>query len=377
MVNVSERARKLHYSSIVIDTHTDSIDRETDTHEDLGQRLGSGFSDLPRLKEGNLTSQFFACFVNPKYIPRGQSIKRVLDMADAVKRLCERYPKEIGLAKTASEVRDLAKQGKRSAILAIEGGHAIEDDLAVLRIYHELGVRYMTLTWNNTNNWADGVLDKSKHNGITDFGREVVREMERLGMMVDVSHASEKTFWDVMAEAKKPVIASHSSAWALCQHPRNLKDEQIKAMKKNGGVVCVCFVSQFLWEPYRQEFEDLMHRTKLEIWELRQKHQDLQALEVEMKKLQSRFDAATAEFESRPRLQHIADQIDHVANLAGIDHVGLGIDLNFHCIPQDVNDCTKLPLLTEELLRRGYTEQEVRKVLGENVLRLMEETVGR
>ena len=262
---ISERARTLHHSSVVVDTHADSIGRAVDDGEDLGQETGRGHLDLPRMKRGNLTAEFFACFAHPRLIKQRKSIQRVLDMADAVKQLCASYPDEIGVARTAADIRQLASAGKRSAVLCVEGGHAIEDDLAVLRQFHELGFRSMTLTWNNTNNWADGVLDVPRNNGLSDFGRQVIREMNRLGMLVDVSHASVKTFWDVMETTSKPIIASHSSAWAICQHPRNLNDDQVRAVGQSGGVVCTSFVSPFVSESFRQQV-DTLDRRRREEW---------------------------------------------------------------------------------------------------------------
>lgn len=376
---VSERASRLHHSSIVVDTHSDSPGRMVDEGEDLGQETGRGHMDLPRMKRANLTAQFFACFVAPRCIPQRQSIQRVLDMADAVKRLCARYPSEIGLARTAADVRRLAGEGKRSAILCVEGGHAIEDDLAVLRQYHELGVRYMTLTWNNTNNWADGVRDEPRHNGLTDFGREVVREMNRLGMMVDISHVSVKTFWDAIETTSKPVIASHSSAWALCQHPRNMNDDQLRAVARNGGVVCVNYAPQFISESYRQQFEPLNQRKEEETRELEARYaSDEAALAKARKQLDARYDDIARDELTLPQYTEIVDHIEHVIRVAGIDHVGLGSDFDgIRSTPQGMEDCTRLPWITEELVRRGYADNEIRKVLGENTLRLMREVIGR
>ena len=375
---ISERASRLHYSSIIVDTHSDSIDRTVDHGEDLGRETVRGHMDLPRMKKGNLTASFFACFVDPKYISQGRSIQRVLDMADAVKQLCIQYPGEIEIARTADDVRRLASAGKRSAILCIEGGHAIEDDLAVLRQFHELGVRYMTLTWNNTNNWADGILAKPRHNGLTDFGRQVVREMNRLGMMVDISHVSVKTFWDALETTSKPVIASHSSAWALCQHPRNMNDDQLRAVAQNGGVVCVNFASYFISERYRQQLEPLDRRKQEEAKELESRFAGNQgALEQAKKEMDSRYLEILRKEITLPKYTEIVDHIDHIIRVAGVDHVGLGSDFDgIRSIPEGMEDCTRLPWITEELVRRGYSDDEIRKVLGENVLRLMEEVIG-
>ena len=329
------------------------------------------------MREGNVTAQFFACFVAPRLIAKKQCIQRVLDMADAVKQLCARYPDEIELARTAGDVRRNADSGKLSAILCIEGGHAIEDDLAVLRQFYELGVRYMTLTWNNTNNWADGVLDEPRHNGLNDFGRDVVREMNRLGMIVDISHVAVKTFWDVLETTSKPVIASHSSAWELCNHPRNMNDDQLRAMPENGGVVCVNFETSFISEPYRLQRVEVDRRMDQEMKEARERHgDDTAALEEAEDEIRDRYrDIRQSEIEL-PSYTLIADHLDHLIQMAGIDHVGLGSDFDGCVLPEGMEDCSKMPWITEELVRRGYSDADIKKVLGENVLRLMEQTIG-
>ena len=265
---ISDKASKLHFSSIVVDTHSDSLGRVVQSGEDLGQETGTGHMDLPRMKAGNQTAQFFAAYIDPKYLEDGSSVKRVLRYIDAMKALCEKYPSEIELARSAKDIRRIVGSGKLAGILCLEGGHAIEDDLAVLRQFYELGVRYMTLTHNNTNNWADGVLDEPRHNGLTDFGRDVVREMNRIGMMVDISHVSVKTFWDAMETTSKPVIASHSSAWEICQNPRNMRDDQIRAVGETGGVVCVNYEVTFVSNAYNQATVDLGHKIASELYEV-------------------------------------------------------------------------------------------------------------
>ncbi len=375
---LSRQAKSLHFSSIVVDCHADSIEREVDKGEDLGKATGKGHLDLPRMKEGNLGAEFFACFVHPDYIAERRCIRRVLDMADGVKQLCARYPEALGLARTAADVRRLADEGKRAAILCVEGGHAIEDSLSVLRTYHELGVRYLTLTWNNNNGWADAGMDRPRHHGLTDFGKAVVKEMNRLGMLVDVSHVSEDTFWDAVRTSAKPVIASHSSAWELCRHPRNLKDEQLKAVADMGGVVCVSFVAAFLSPAFNEARVELEEHFR---WQV-------QSLEAEMIGQPERLALAKQELRAQQEaripkempavpLANLIDHIAHVAKVAGVDHVGIGSDFDGTLVlPVGMEDCSKLPFITEELLRRGFSEGDVRKVLGENVLRLMKDVIG-
>ncbi|MBI2171311.1 MAG: membrane dipeptidase [Chloroflexi bacterium] len=375
---LSQRARDVHFSSIVVDCHADSIERVIDKGEDIGMATGKGHLDLPRMREGNLGAEFFACFVHPNFIPEGRCIRRVLDMADGVKQLCVRYPQELELARTAGEVRRIVGAGKRAAVLCIEGGHAIEDSLAVLRTYHELGVRYMTLTWNNSNNWADGCLDPPRHHGLTDFGRAVVREMNRLGMLVDVSHVSEETFWDAVKASVKPVIASHSCAWELCQHPRNLKDEQLKAVAQMGGVVCVTFAPGFVSPVFNEARVEMEEHFR---WQAQYLEADLigqpEKLALAKKELQAKQEEQIHREMPPVSLSEMVDHIAHVAKVAGVDHVGLGSDFDGTLVlPVGMEDCSKLPAITEELLRRGFTEGDVRKVLGENVLRLMAEAIG-
>lgn len=375
---ISPRAREIHFSSIVVDCHADSIGRVVDHGEDLGQDTGRGHLDLPRMRVGNLGAEFFACFVHPDQIPQRRCIQRALDMIDAVKRMCAQYPEEIELARGAGEVRRIVAAGKRAAILCVEGGHAIEDDLAVLRQFYELGVRYMTLTWNNTNGWADGSRDEPRHHGLTDFGREVVREMNRLGMLVDVSHASEETFWAALETSVQPLIASHSSAWALCHHPRNLKDEQIKAMGERGGVMCVNFVPAFISQAYNDAEQALHERRHWEEEYLKAEHiGQPEALALAKEAVKARYAELRRTELPVPTVSDIVDHMEHVIRVAGVDHVGLGSDFDgVGTLPAGMEDCSKLPAITEELLRRGHSEDEVRKVLGENVLRLMERVTG-
>ena len=254
---VSERARELHFSSIVVDTHSDSFGRAVDDGEDLGLDTGRGHMDIPRMQEGGIDGQFFAGWLNPHQYELNFGIQRLLRYFDAMHTTFKAHADRITQARTATDVRDAKSQGKIAGIPCIEGGHAIQDDLAALRMFHELGVRYMTLTWNNTNNWADGILDEPRHDGLNDLGREIVREMNRLGIIVDISHVSVKTFWDAMEVTSKPVMASHSSALAICKHPRNMNDDQLRAVAANNGVVSVNFAPAFVSESHRLAAEEL------------------------------------------------------------------------------------------------------------------------
>ncbi len=388
---ISERASKLHFSSIVVDTHSDSLGRVVRSGEDIGQETETGHMDLPRMKAGNVTAQFFAAYIDPKYLEDGSAVKRVLRYVDAMKALCEKHPREIELAHTAEDVHRAVSSGKLAGILCLEGGHAIEDDLAVLRQFHELGIRYMTLTHNNTNNWADGVLDESRHNGLTDFGKDVVREMDRIGMMVDISHVSVKTFWDVMETTSKPVIASHSSAWEISQNPRNMRDDQIKAVGENGGVVCVNYEVTFISNAYNQATVDLGEKISSELYEVPISSKSRDETIAELKERRARkiedspesareidemYEGLIAAEHKRPQYTEIVDHIDHIVAVAGVDSVGLGSDFDGARMPVGMDDCSKMPLITEGLVRRGYSDADIKKVLGENVLRLMAEVIG-
>ena len=373
---VSERASKIHFSSIVVDTHSDSLARPVRHGEDLGQETGKGHMDLARMRAGHQTAQFFACYAAPKYVEKRQCVRVILDYIDAFYTLCERYPDQIEQARTGADVRRIVDSGKLAGILCVEGGHAIEDDLAVLRMFHRLGVRYMTLTWNNTNNWADGVLDEPRHGGLTDFGREVVREMNRLGMFVDISHVAPTTFWDALETTTKPVIASHSSSKAICQAPRNMDDDQLRAVAENGGVVGVNYEVTFVSERYRREAAALDERKEPELREAEaQNADDADKLEQAKEEIGQRFKELHTSELKLPHYTEIVDHIDHMVEVAGVDHVGLGSDFDGCTTPEGLEDCTRVPWITEELVRRGYTDGDIRKILGENFLRVMDEVL--
>jgi membrane dipeptidase len=364
-------ARSLHFDSIVVDGHSDTVARIIDHGEDLAQRSDKAHVDLPKMFEGGLDAEFFAAFVAPRFVERSQCAMRVLHSLDALKRLCDDNPDRIGIARSAADVRRLNSEGKKSCILSIEGGHAIEDELSVLRMFAELGVRYMTLTWNNTNNWADACAAEPTHGGLTDFGREVVREMQKIGVIVDVSHAHEKTFWAVIETAIRPIMASHACARAICDHRRNLNDEQLKAVAKNNGVVCVCFYPGFASEEYRKASTGIHEKEEAETRKMREEgksDEEISAVEKKWGDEERRI--------PRPKVAAIVDQIEYVARVAGIDHVGLGSDFDgVPALPDGLEDASKLPALTEELVRRGHGEVDVRKILGENVLRVMKQTI--
>src|SRR4051812_48365248 len=317
---------KVHRSALLIDTHND-VTGKTVTGFDFGTRAKDGHTDLPRMREGGMAAQFFAVYVAAEYVNGNRSAHRAMDMIDTVRHdIVEKLPKDFVLCTTADEIVNAHKQGKLAALMGIEGGHAIEDSLRLLRDFHTLGIRYMTLTHANTNNWADssGDMDNAKikhHDGLTDFGKDVVREMNRLGMMVDISHVADKTFWDVIAVSKAPVIASHSSSRALSNIPRNMTDDMIKAVAKNGGVVQGNFGCDFLSQRYADEVKPLRKRQTALMEELRAKYKD------DPKAVRDAMREMMAEERGKIKPATLADvvaHIDHIVKIAGADYTGIG-----------------------------------------------------
>ncbi len=373
------RAEKLHREAIVIDTHNDITSAILDDKFDLGQagddqsRKEKTHTDLRRMKAGGLDAEFFAVYVGREFVNKkpeegGGAARRALDMIDIVYEQVRRHPDVLEMAYTSDDIRRIAKKGKIASLMGIEGGHAIEDSLHALRMFYRLGIRYMTLTHSNTNNWADSEGDINNpavkhHNGLTDFGREVVREMNRLGMMVDISHVSDKTFFDVIEVTGAPVIASHSSARSLAAHTRNMTDDQFRAVAKNGGVVMINFFDAFI-DPRKAE---LGMRARVQQEEFRKQFpDDAKRVSEEMRKWRE------ANRQPATPLSVLIDHFDHVAKVAGIDHVGIGSDFDgVTGLPTGMEDISKLPAITFELMKRGYSDADIKKVLGENLLRVM------
>src|SRR4030095_15001593 len=361
-----KKALELQRKSIVVDTHNDILSFMTDEDYDIGvSSVGKYHTDIARMKQGGLTAEFFSVYIDRKYVTQGGSARRALDMIDYVYRAAEKYPNDFMLAYSAADIRRAKKENKIAALMGIEGGHAIEDSLMALRDFHRLGVRYMTLTHNNTNNWADSCCDAAKHNGLSDFGKEVVREMNRMGMLVDISHVSDKTMSDVLDVSTAPVIASHSSARALADRPRNIPDDLLRRIAKNGGVVMVNFYPGFLDKNVIVASKARDERLKSQVDELTATYKaDPKRLAAEITKLQAAYPLPATP------LSVLIDHIDHIAKVAGVDHVGIGSDFDgVPSLPVGMEDISKLPNITYELLKRGYSENDVKKVLGENFLR--------
>ena len=363
------RARRLAAEAIGIDSHIDTVQRLLVMGEDLGKRWDVGHVDIPRLREGGTHAPFFALWV-PVYFPGAEAVRRTLDLRDAMQSMLDAHPDEMELATTAADIRRIVKAQKIAVFLTIEGGHTIDDDLRVLRMYYQLGIRSMTLTHSRNNNWADSAMDKPLHNGLTDFGKEVVKEMNRLGMLVDVSHVSDKTFFDTLAVTTKPVIVSHSSMRALSDVPRNVSDEMLWALARNGGVVGISFGEGFV-NPNDAEALESAIKTETTAPLLTGRALDDYAAEDVRTLFGHRVKVAAT-------VEDVANHIDHAVKVAGIDHVGIGSDFDgISGPPNGLDDVSKMPALIEVLLERGYTERDVKKILGENYLRVIREVTGK
>ena len=371
-----ERALQIHRKAIVVDGHNDIPSPLTDDDFDLATAStglihvtdGTPYhSDLARFKAGGITGEFFSIYVGGDTWKAGRAMPRAIDMIDATYRQAERHPQQLTMCTTAAEIRQAKRQGKMCVLMGIEGGYAIENSLSALREFYRLGVRYMTLTHNVTHDWADAHHDTPKNNGLSEFGKEVVREMNRLGMFIDISHVSEKVMNDVLDVSTAPIIASHSSARALNDHTRNISDAVLKRVTKNGGVIMVNFYPSFLDARTNKEENERSARLKPEIDALQAQYKnDPKALNAAMARL---MDANPIYVTPYTR---VVDHIDHIKQVAGIDHVGIGSDFDgVPFLPAGMNGAEDLPLITYEMLKRGYTEAEIRKVLGENLLRAM------
>ena len=362
------RARRVLAEALGIDSHIDTIQRVLVMGEDLGERHDAGHVDFPRLREGGMHAPFFALWV-PVFFRGAEAVRRTLDLRDAMQSVLDTHMDEIELATTAADIRRIVKAGKISAFLTIEGGHTIDDDLRVLRNYYRLGIRSMTLTHARNTNWADSASDTPMHNGLTDFGKEVVREMNRLGMIVDLSHVSDKTFYDALSVTTKPAMVSHSSMRVISNVPRNVTDDMLRALAKNGGVIGINFGMGFI-NPKDAEALRSATETEAEAPPLTGKALDEYAAQNARELFGRRSKVAAT-------VDDLADHIDHAVKIAGIDHVGIGSD--FDGISGTVNgleDVSKMPALVAVLLKRGYTESDLKKILGENTLRVACEVTG-
>jgi membrane dipeptidase len=368
---ISAKARELHFRSLVIDTHTDTTQRFIFGDFDMGERHTDGSVDIPRMREGGLGAIFFAVWLKGT-ITGPEAVERALRQIEAIRRQAARHPQDLELAKTAADIRHARAAGKIAVLMAVEGGHMMNHDLGVLREFSALGVSYMTLTHMQNTDWADASTAKPEHNGLSDFGKQAIGEMNRLGMIVDVSHVSDKTLCDVLAVSEAPVLASHSSCQALCGTPRNLSDEMIRALANRDGVMQINFHIGFLSQEFRDSQKahpELEKEIDAEAEKRCGENEACQMLESD--KIVRAFMAEG----KLPRVDWtaIVDHVDHAVNVAGIDHVGLGSDFDGAEMPIGMEDAACLPRITEALLQRGYSETEIEKILGGNALRLMQD----
>ena len=376
---VSKKAMEIQKSAIVIDTHADTPQRFLDENYDIGSTdpKDPGHISLDKAKAGNLGAEFFSIWVEPE-TNQGHFAHHTLDLIDSVYEQAARHPDRMMMAFSVADIERAHHEHKLAALLGIEGGHSIENDIRLLRDYYRLGVRYMTLSWSNTNEFADssGDIDNPKiehHNGLTEGGKQIVLEMNRLGMLVDISHVADKTFYDAIAVTKAPVIASHSSARALTNAPRNMTDDMLRAVAKNGGVVQVNFYSAFVDENYRKassaQAQDRDDAVKA--FDNQQKAAGKTVTYPDNDRIEREWAAKVP----RPPLSSLIDHIDHIAKVAGIDHVGLGSDFDgvSGATPEGIDSAADLPKITQALLDRGYSAGDIRKILGENLLRVFRE----
>ncbi|HEX4319803.1 MAG TPA: dipeptidase [Acidobacteriaceae bacterium] len=369
---------EVHRGALVVDTHEDTPQRFVDDGFDLSDPLNGGQLNLDAIHKGNLGASFMSIWVEPDLF-KGHYARRTLELIDASRQQAAKHPDQIKFATSAADIEAAHREHKYAMLMGIEGGHSIEDSLGLLRMYYDLGVRYMTLTWSNSNGWADSSGDDTDisvphtQTGLSEFGKDVVYEMNRLGMMVDISHVSDKTFYRTLIITRAPVIASHSAARALCDAPRNMTDDMLRQVTINGGVVMVNFYSGFISQAYRdaqraqksavdKATADLKAKFKAEGKEIT--YSDLEKLQRQM-----------ADSIPRPPLSALIDQIDHIAKVAGIDHVGLGSDFDGVSgqLPEGIDSAADLPKITAELMKRGYTADDCRKILGGNFMRVFKQ----
>ncbi len=370
-----EKALNIHKKAIIIDGHNDitgpMVDQDFNLADDSTGRIQLGgdpyHTDLNRLKKSGITGEFMSIYVSGAMLKTGGAMRRAMDMIDATYREAERH-NDLVMCTTAAEIRRAKKQNKICLLMGIEGGYAIENSLHALRNFYRLGIRYMTLTHNVTHDWADAHGDEKRNNGLSEFGKEVVREMNRLGILVDISHVSDKVMHDVLDITKAPLIASHSGARGVSNHTRNVPDDVLKRLPQNGGVIMVVFYSAFLDDRTAREQSERSVRLRDQLAALREQHiTDDAAFYAARNKLYEANPIYMADY------RRIVDHIDHIKKVAGIDHVGIGSDYDgVPFLPPPMKGAEDLALVTYEMLRRGYTETEIRKVLGENVLKAME-----
>jgi membrane dipeptidase len=350
---------------ITIDTHADTPSEYRAHPFNLAVRNTTGMFDYVRMKEGGLDAEFFAAYVPAKYANNGAAAY-CMKIMETIHEMAESHPHLVRFAESPSDIERAVRNGRRAILIGIEGGHAIEDSLDLLRAFYRFGARYMTLTHTNSNNWADSSGDQGKNNGLTPFGKQVVMEMNRLGMLVDISHVSDKTFYDVIETSRAPVIASHSSSRALADHKRNMTDDMLRALSKNGGVAMVNFYPVFLSTETARASEERDRRLKPQLDEMKKQFGDDTPEYTKARK-------ALMDANPLPKVPwtRIVDHIDHMVQIAGVDHVGIGSDFDgIGVAPEGMEDVSDLRKIPAELKRRGYSDADIRKIMGENFMRV-------
>jgi membrane dipeptidase len=384
MTSTRQSPDSVHRSLLVIDTHADTPQRFVDENFDLSDPLKGGNENLDSIHKGNLGAEFFSIWVEPK-LYQGHYARRTIELIDSVKQQVAKHPDQIEFVTSPAGIEEAHRNHKFAALMGIEGGHSIEDSIGLLRQYYALGVRYMTLTWSNSNGWADSSGDIDNANvphtkeGLNEFGKDVVYEMNRLGMMVDISHVSDKTFYRTLVITRAPVIASHSSARAICSAPRNMTDDMLRAVANSGGpgskggVVQVNFFSGFLSQAYYDALKAKQPEIDKATADLKAKAK-AEGREVNPSEIQN-LQSSIYDTVPKPPFSVIIDHIDHIAKVAGVDHVGIGSDFDGVSgqLPEGMNSAADLPKITEGLMARGYSAEDCRKIMGGNLLRVFRE----
>ena len=370
----AQHVNHLHEKAVLVDTHNDCLTELTLDGKDIASRLSTGHSDLYRWKKGGLDVQFFSVWTGQTPRRTAGFFADALEEIDSLHRIILRNPDRMTFGETYRQVKKRSHQGKLVSLIGVEGGHMIEEDLAKLDSLYALGMRYLTLTWNNSTSWASSAMDETnyperiKHKGLNDFGKQVVQRLNELGVMVDLSHVGEQTFYDAIAITKKPVILSHSSVWSICPVFRNVKDDQIRAVAKNAGVICINFYSGFISKEYDQ-LQSVLLNKKDSLLAVLTQVSDADSIEA-MKGWNTWYDKTMNE--ARPTLSQLVDHIDYIVKLVGDKYVGIGSDYDgVSSVPVGLEDVTTYPKITTELLRRGYSKKSIKRILGGNVLRVM------
>lgn len=367
-VKLTEEALRIHRDALVIDGHNDlpwMLREKTDPFfkkYDITRDQPALHTDIPRLRKGNVGAQFWSAYVPAETDKARTAVKLTLEQIDQIHRLIRTYPETFALARTAADIVRLRKEGKIASLIGIEGGHSIDNSLGTLRMMYALGVRYMTLTHTDNLDWADSATDLPRHNGLTPFGEQVIQEMNRLGMLVDISHVSADTMRHTLRITRAPVIASHSSAFALAEHPRNVPDDVLKLLPKNGGVILVNFYSGFITQEGARISKLAMQTGR----EMRKKYPREEEFREAYRAWRKQYTMPTGS------IHDIVDHIEHIIKMAGIDHVGLGSDYDgIDSVPRQLEDVSTFPYITQELLNRGHQREAILKILGGNALRVL------